>query len=372
MRSLFRPVLGRLREEILLLVLLTTLLPLLWWVRASPADIHSMIDWKTLGALAGLMILSQGLEDSGYLARAGQWVLLQASSTRLLAVLMVLFSALLAAIITNDVALFIVVPLTLALGRSAHLPVGRLVIFEALAVNAGSTLSPIGNPQNLFLWQANPISFIEFLMAMLPLGAGLVLLVLILIPLAFPSARIQLRPATATPTLNRPLYRLSLLCYPLFLLLTDAGLAVPGALALLLVFLVSYRAVLQRVDWLLLAMFLLMFINLGLLARIPALSTPVETLLALPGGAFSAGVVVSQLMSNVPATLFLSGFTDDWRLLAWGVNVGSFGLALGSLANLIAFRLAAVPGIWREFHRWSLPLLGAGCLLAALLLALLP
>ena len=62
-------------------------------------------------------------------------------------------------------------------------------------------------------------------------------------------------------------------------------------------------------------------------------------------------------MSNVPAAIFLAPFTDDWRGLAWGVSVGGFGLAIGSLANLIALRLARQPGLWLEFHLWSVPML---------------
>src|SRR5690554_6797570 len=71
----------------------------------------------------------------------------------------------------------------------------------------------------------------------------------------------------------------------------------------------------------------------------------------------TASVVVSQFISNVPATILLASFTDDWQALAWGVSVGGFGLAIGSLANLIALRLARVEGLWREFHLWSLPAL---------------
>ncbi|MCS5961287.1 hypothetical protein LNP74_26120 [Klebsiella pneumoniae subsp. pneumoniae] len=71
---------------------------------------------------------------------------------RQLAIFMVLAAALLSTFLTNDVALFIVVPLTLTLKKWCAIPVNRLIIFEALAVNAGSLLTPIGNPQNILLW----------------------------------------------------------------------------------------------------------------------------------------------------------------------------------------------------------------------------
>jgi Na+/H+ antiporter NhaD/arsenite permease-like protein len=133
-------------------------------------------------------------------------------------------------------------------------------------------------------------------------------------------------------------------------------------------FLWRRRTVLAGIDWLLLLVFLLMFVDLGLLARLPPVQAAVPGWLAGPAGLFGVGVGLSQLISNVPATLFLAAFSDDWRTLAWAVSVGGFGLAIGSLANLIALRLARQPGLWREFHLWSGIMLVAGVLLAAWLL----
>lgn len=389
---LFRRVLTRLSEEILLLLLLAALGPLLWVMPEQATALPRLVDWKTVGALAGLMVLSRGLEESGYLAHSGQWLLQRIRGERMLAVTLVLFSAALSAVITNDVALFIVVPLTISLHRVAELPIGRLVIFEALAVNAGSALSPVGNPQNLFLWQDSKTGFLEFLVAMLPLAACLLLLLLALIPLGFPRQRIVVTTGTVEVPLDRQLLAISLVLYPIFLLLTDHGWAVQAAAGVVALYLVlglltrvagaSNRGVLGRgmlgrgvlagVDWLLLVVFMLMFIDLGLLAQLPVWSHLAPGVASLPGGVMTAGVLLSQLISNVPAAIFLEQFSDDWRLLAWGVSVGGFGVALGSLANLIALRLARQPGLWREFHKWSLAMLIGGYLVAIVLLAVLP
>ncbi len=365
----FRPVLTRLREELLLLALLIAL-PLLFW--AAPLEAQALprlVDWKTIAALAGLMVLSRGLEDSGCLARAGTWLLRHMRTERALALCLVLFAAALSAVVTNDVALFISVPLTLGLGRAVALPLGRLVIFQALAVNTGSSLSPVGNPQNLFLWQSTGVGFTEFLSAMAPLSLSLLLLLAGATALAFVGRPLALKPAQPIATQRRPLMWLSLISYPVFLVSLEMGYAGVAAIAVLLLYLALFPRVLMGVDWLLLAVFILMFVDLGLLARLPAVAAPVQTLQALPGGDFTAGVVVSQLLSNVPATIFLEEFTDNWRLLAWGVNVGGFGLAIGSLANLIALRLARQPGLWREFHQWSLPALVVSCVAGIWLIA---
>jgi Na+/H+ antiporter NhaD/arsenite permease-like protein len=365
-----------LRDEWLLAVLVAALPPLLWLAARDgstrPADLGRLVHWDTIGALAGLMVLSRGLEDSGYLFRAGRWLLARVHSERGLALMLVLFAAALSAVVTNDVTLFIVVPLTLGLSSVARLPVGRLVVFEALAVNAGSTLSPVGNPQNLYLWQIANVSFLDFCRAMAPLTGALTALLVALIPFGFKAGRIDVAERLGNPAPRRPLLWLSLALYPVFLVCAELDLALPAAIGVVLLYAAVARGVLREVDWILLAVFVLMFVDLGLLAGIPVVAAFASDLALAPGGMLTAGVVVSQLISNVPAAIFLAGFADDWRALAWGVSVGGFGLAIGSMANLIALRLAREPGLWRVFHAWSLPVLAAGWLIAGLTLAVRP
>nr|WP_275299074.1 SLC13 family permease [Halomonas kenyensis] len=358
----------RLREDRLLQVLLVALPLLLLVMPEQAGNLHRMVHWETLAALAGLMVLSRGLEDSGALTRAGRHLVAFASSERSLAAVLVLLAAALSAVVTNDVALFIVVPLTLGLRLVATLPVGRLIVFEALAVNAGSAASPIGNPQNLFLWQQAEVGFLAFLGAMAPLSIALLALLLATIPLAFPAHAIRLVPAGSTPPLKSGLAGLSLALYLPLLLLIDAGQALPAALAIVGLYLVLHRRVVRYVDWLLLLLFVLMFMVLGLAASLDPVVTLVDYLMTWPGGILTAGTLLSQGISNVPAAILLEGFTDDWRTLAWGVNVGGFGLAIGSMANIIALRLAREPGLWRDFHRWSLPLLLVSWVIALLLI----
>ena len=115
-----------------------------------PASWPAAIDWHTIITLSGLMLLTKGIELSGYFDVLGRKMARRFVTERQLAIFMVLAAALLSTFLTNDVALFIVVPLTLTLKKWCAIPVNRLIIFEALAVNAGSLLTPIGNPQNIF------------------------------------------------------------------------------------------------------------------------------------------------------------------------------------------------------------------------------
>ena len=121
------PVRRWLREEWLLVLLLAALPVLLALVPTGPAGLVALVDWKTVGALAGLMVLSRGLEVSGLIDRAGRALVARLRTARGAGGALVVCAALLSAVVTNDVALFVTVPLTLGLARAVALPVGRLV-----------------------------------------------------------------------------------------------------------------------------------------------------------------------------------------------------------------------------------------------------
>jgi len=123
-----------------------------FFVPFAPKSWPAAIDWHTIITLSGLMLLTKGVELSGYFDVLGRKMVRRFATERRLAMFMVLAAALLSTFLTNDVALFIVVPLTITLKRLCEIPVNRLIIFEALAVNAGSLLTPIGNPQNILIW----------------------------------------------------------------------------------------------------------------------------------------------------------------------------------------------------------------------------
>src|SRR5690606_32094283 len=133
---------------------------------------------------------------------------------------------------TNDVALFILLPITLSIGRLTGLPVGRLIIFLALAVNAGSALTPIGNPQNLLLWQVSGYSFWQFTLMMAPLALSLLLLILLLSSLAFGSHKLSIAVPHNNSADSRRLFIWSLAGYPLFILMMEYQLAPYAALGL--------------------------------------------------------------------------------------------------------------------------------------------
>ncbi len=325
-----------------------------------PAGYLRLVDWPTVAALTGLLALTVGLEASGGLHRLGVWLLPFMRTERRAALCLVGASAALSTVLTNDVALFVVVPLTLGVCRITGLPATRLIIFEALAVNAGSALTPIGNPQNIFLWQLSGSSFAGFVLHMLPLVAVLMGLLLALTWVVFRGRVPLLHSDEAPPALDRPMLVTSLLLYLPFLIATDLHWANAAAAAVLLVFALLRPRLLLRLDWGLLLVFVLMFIDLRLLAGLEAVRHAITALdLSQPLHLYFTGIGASQLISNVPAAIALAEYSKDWRVLAYAVNVGGFGLMLGSLANLIALRMAGDRQAWLGFHVYALPFLAA-------------
>ena len=361
--------LGWLAQEPVLSVLALGLI-VLQWVRPQPlAVLAGRVDWQTVATLAGLLMLTKALELSGCLMWLAHRIVHHVHSERGLAMLLVVFAAVLSMWLTNDVALFVVVPLMVSLRALTPLPFRRLVIAVALAVNAGSVATPLGNPQNLFLWQLSGVSFGRFVVTLGPLAIALMALLLVLTACAFRAKPLDLSgDATALPV-QRMHALIAAVLFAAFVLLADAHHPLPGLVGVAIVLLAVKRDAVLKIDWLLLLIFVLMFVVLRTAAALPVVhDTIANAQLDSPLRVYAAGALLSQVISNVPAAILLSEFTHDWRALAFGVSVGGFGFAIGSLANLIAVRLAKEPRMWLPFHLVSIPFALASAAVGAWLL----
>nr|WP_150697772.1 SLC13 family permease [Pandoraea terrae] len=344
------------RRDPVLLILLAGFAAVQFLHPATAAELFTRVDWRTVLTLTGLLVLTKAIELSSFLDWLAQRLLRAFRNERRLALLMVVFAAGLSTVLTNDVALFAVVPLALSLSRIAPIRIERLIIFLALAVNAGSSLTPLGNPQNLFLWQQSGMGFGAFVVLMAPLSLALMAVLLAITWCAFAPRALHFHQQGPSHDVRWPLFALSLVLFAGFVALADHGLG-PWACALAVVPLLAVRrdAVL-RIDWLLLLIFVMMFIVLRGVAGLPALRT-VLAHIDLDAGqtAYWAAAGLSQIVSNVPSAILLADYSRKWPALAYGVSVGGFGLAVGSLANLIALRMAKSARIWWRFHWASIP-----------------
>ncbi len=316
----------------------------------------SFIDWNTIIALSALLIITTGLKESGFLRFLSKQILKKFENERELAIAFVLLSALLSMFLINDVTLFIIVPLSLGLQSEVKNDITKLVIFEALAVNVGSLLTPIGNPQNLLLWYKWEISFLLFIQKMLPLGVLLLSLLLIFTFTTFKNKKIHL--ATKSTTNSKPNKRL--FYYSLFILLAfifslELNVEIYALIFVFIFYVLFYRQIVYRTDWLLVLLFIVIFIDFHIISTIPFISKAVKAAnLNSSGNVYLLSAFTSQIISNVPATTFLSKFSDNYLAIAYGVNVGGNGLIIASLANIIAMRIARGKS-WKCFHKYSIP-----------------
>lgn len=325
------------------------------------------VNWSVLTVLFCLMAAVAGLAGCGVFARLAGAVTRLTEDGRKLALLLVLACFLISPLITNDVALLTFVPFTAGLfGTDRRL--APTVVMETAAANLGSLLTPIGNPQNLFLYARFRLQPGEFFAVTLPLGGVCLALTALLTwllvrPGALPAPAAA--PRTEKPSLF-PLARYGLL-FLAGLLTVLRVLPWPVCLGLtLLVLLLFDRPLFGKVDYSLLASFLCFFVLVGNLARLE----PVRRLIsaALTGRVVLVSALISQVISNVPAAAMLASFTDDWRGLLLGVDIGGLGTLIASMASLISFRLycaSAAPERGRYFGLFSAVNFG----LLALLLA---
>ncbi|GJH35260.1 sodium:proton antiporter [Paraburkholderia hospita] len=355
-RNLLRTIIRYATKEPVLTVLVVALVALQVFHPRPWESLPGLVDWQTVMTLAGLLILTKAVEYSGFLMWLAHRVVHHIRSQRALAYLLIALAAALSTLLTNDVALFVVVPLALSLNELTPLPLKRLVIFIAIAVNAGSILTPLGNPQNLFLWQTSGVSFGGFVLALAPLCLALMAMLYALATVSFKRTELDLSKDTEPHPVDRPLLGVAVVLFAAFVLLADSHRAGIGLIGVGIGFIFWRPRIVLKIDWLLLLIFVFMFIVLRSVAALPWVHNAVGELhLATPLRAYAAGAVLSQFISNVPAAIMLAEFSKDWRALAFGVSVGGFGFAIGSLANLIAMRLSGQRGMWAQFHLFSIP-----------------
>ncbi len=306
--------------------------------RPPDAEYLNYIDFRTLALLYALMLVVAGLRAAGAFSALAHAVCIRAKSTRAMGLVLVALSFFSSMLITNDVALLTFVPFAVVLlgmtGRGQDLV--RVVVLQTVAANLGSMLTPVGNPQNLYLYSRYGFSAGEFFRVTLPVWALSLALVLLLC-LLLPREKLHAFLGEA-PDLHAKKLWLYLALFAVCLLAVFRVLGWPVMLFIVvLALLVFDRKMLLQADFLLLLTFVAFFVFAGNLARLEAVDRLLRGLLR--GREYLTALLASQVISNVPAALLLSGFTDEARALLLGVDVGGLGTPIASLASLISLKL---------------------------------
>lgn len=357
------------------------------WV--SPAEIPALLDLDLLLLFFVLIVAVESARRSGLFARLVRAVLTHSRSSRGLAFAAVVLTGAVAALVTNDVALLLVVPFTLSFeAASRDFDAAPVVVLEIASANLIGCLTPTGNPQNLFLFVRGRFTAGEFFLAQGPwvLGAGL--LTLLAIPLLV-RKRSLAPPKGPTIAVDRKMAAAAVILFLLEMAALFAGLPrfVPAAAALGALVLLGGRAF--EIDFALVGLFAALFVGIAGLSRSPLsrLLDPTAFLGVSAAGLAVSGALLSQGVSNVPAALLLApkaAASPDplaFAGLLYGVNAGGCGTPIASIANLIGARLylsghRELVGrgrgrrFWRLFSAVSVAFLAGTIALSLLLLAL--
>ena len=296
------------------------------------------MDFRVLALLFCLMAVVAGFIEVGFFDFISAKLLGKTDKSKLIGILLVNLCFFSAMLVTNDVALLTFVPLTL--GILGAVPASELIfvlVMETIAANLGSMATPVGNPQNLYLYSAYNVPLAEFFATLAPLTVLSWVLIMAVMLLRKGSGA-SLHYGKEAPALEK---KSLLILTALFLLSIGAVVHLIDYRIVLavvaLVMLLWKRDVLKKVDYMLLLTFVCFFIFVGNMGELEAVRTLVSSL--LEGRELLVSALISQLISNVPAALMLSGFTDKGSALLIGTNIGGLGTLWASLASLITFKL---------------------------------
>ena len=302
------------------------------------------LDYRVLVLLFCLMLVVAGFKNLGIFQLLGEKLCSLVHTTRGLTFVLVNLCFFASMLITNDVSLITFIPFTLSVYAMAGcekvlIPV---VVLETIAANLGSMLTPVGNPQNLLLYSVSGMSMGDFILHMLPLTC--VSYVAIVVYIFFiPDQHIILHGNQSQDTKKWLNVRFIVYCILFLICLGNVTHLISsywtvGLIVAVTIFIVN-RRLFTQVDYSLLMTFVGFFIFIGNMKQIPVINQWLQGI--IKGNELLVGIVSSQIISNVPAAMLLSGFTTDYKQLLYGVNIGGLGTLIASMASLISYRFYA-------------------------------
>lgn len=332
------------KETVFCISFLLALLSMLFV--APSADYIEYIDFRVLAILFCLMVVMKGYQSIGLFDKIGQGLLKGVKNYRQLVGVLVFCCFFSSMLITNDVALITFVPFSILVMKMAQkeeqlIPV---ICAQTVAANLGSMLTPVGNPQNLYLYSVSGMSIGEFLKITMPITllSGVLLVIFTLLQkkqeLVVDGLQesASLENGKSSTFVKKAVVIYTVLFFvSLLTVLRLVPVTVMFVVVLLVTLVLDWQVLLQA-DYFLLATFVCFFVFIGNMGNIPVIKENLEVL--LKGRELLVSIASSQIISNVPAAVLLSGFTTEYRQLLIGTNLGGLGTLIASLASLISYK----------------------------------
>ncbi|MEG0898987.1 MAG: SLC13 family permease [Oscillospiraceae bacterium] len=325
------------KSEIILIIAWIAAIITIFFVPISKEYFH-YINFPVLSILFCLMAVVAGFIQTGVFDLLSQKLLSKSNNIKVIALILVSACFFSAMLVTNDVALLTFVPLTIGIMKNCRQKqLAFIVVMETIAANIGSMMTPIGNPQNLYLYSFYNMNISEFFQIVLPVCVAGFILILAFVWI-IPKETVDIEEKGKIPIGNK--YQLIgysiLFLLSIFAVLHIIDYRVTLAITVIGLFLLN-KKIFFKVDYSLLFTFVAFFIFVGNLSNIEWVKRMITSLMS--GKEFISAVMISQVISNVPAAIMLSGFTTQAKELLLGVNVGGMGTLVASLASLISFKL---------------------------------
>lgn len=340
------------KEVVLVIALLLAIVSS--FVITPSAEYLTYIDYRVLVLLFALMLVVAGLKSLGVFRILGEKMCQKVKSLRGLSFVLMCLCFFSSMLITNDVALITFVPFSISVFvmidcEDKLIPV---IVLETIAANLGSMLTPIGNPQNLLLFSISEMAIGEFILFMLPLT--IVSFALITMCLFFvKNQQIQLKSTDEEQQIGiLKDWHFWMYCVLFVVCLGNVFHLYSHwivAIVIVLAMLVTNKTLFKEVDYSLLFTFIGFFIFIGNMKQIDAVNVWLSQMIT--GRELLTGILASQVISNVPAAMLLSGFTTDYQTLLYGVNIGGLGTLIASMASLISYRffVKAYPEVKKNY-----------------------
>jgi len=323
----------------------------------NPKEIYNFynyINWPTIRALFILLLLTTAIKMSNFFDILAIKFITIFKNEKTLALFFIILTSILAMFLTNDITLFIVVPITLSISHVIKNDITKIIIFEAISANVGSLLTPIGNPQNLYLFREWHISFMDFINIMMPIFLIKFLILLLFAIIIFPLKKIEIKRINNN-TIQLFLFIISFLFFIAFIVELNLNFVRYLTPIIIISFLFIKKEVLLEMDWFLILTFVLMFIDFNIIADINIVKNFINSFNLDFFNVMNISVILSQFISNVPAAIFMTQFSNNYEAIAYGSNIAGSGFILASLANIIAMRMLNDNKAYLTFHKFSLP-----------------
>lgn len=295
------------------------------------------LDIKVIICLFELMIIVKAFEEYSLINHISLLILNRCKNERILLQVLCLFTFVSAMFLTNDVALIAIIPILINISRRSSYNIILPTILITISANLGSCATPIGNPQNLYIFSHYKLSVETFFSYSLPICiASLFLLICI---------TFFIRPKRIFFTMNEtPILEKQIIVFSaLFVLLIFSILGtIPYFVILPILILVTLalnKSLFRKLDYQLLITFICFFISVGNISNIAIIRSYLTFLTHTPATIYLSALLLSQIISNVPSSILLAPFTFNWHALFYGVTIGGLGTPVASLASIISYKM---------------------------------